>query len=132
MTHIPCFKTSDFSHGHTEISCSVVFSSAISTCLCNQLVAIATYHQSHFHTICKFYQLSVLLVLLFWGCFLGFVLFFFFFPFVNNGLLLCGYWRILQLFALCIFLPPTFSQLTFHRLCFYSFFLTSVGSGFIF
>lgn len=69
------------------------------------------------------YCLQILPALWFW---LGFFL-----PFANKGLLLCGYWIILQLFALCIFLPPTFSQLTFHRLCFYSFSLTSVGSVFI-
>lgn len=57
---------------------------------------------------------------------------FFFLLFANKGLLLCGYWIILQLFALCIFLPPTFSQLTFHCPCFFSFSLNQLGLSFYF
>lgn len=76
---------------------------ASSTCLHNQPASIATSHQSRFHPVCKFHQL------------------FTFLPFANKGLLLCGYWIILQLFALRIFLPPTFSQLTFHHPCVCSF-----------
>ena len=118
VTHIPCSKISDFSRGHTW---NTLFSGSLFShqhlpaqpaCAHCYLPPI-----SRFHMVCKFYQLSVL---------------FFFLPFANKGLLLCGYWIILQLFALRIFLPPTFSQLTFHRPCFYSFSLTSVGSVFIF
>lgn len=71
---------------------SVVPTSARSTCLHNQAVPMATCHQSWFHLLCKFYLLSV------WVFF-----------FASKGLLLCGGCGIiLQLFAPCIFLPPTF------------------------
>lgn len=54
MTHISCSKTTDFSHGHTEIGYLVVPSSATSTCQHNEPVPVATYHQSHFHITANF------------------------------------------------------------------------------
>lgn len=104
VTHISCSKTTDFSHSHTEIGCSVVHSSATSTCQHNEPVPIATYHQFHFHITASFTSSFFLFV---------FFPFLIFFPLTNKGLLLCGYRIILQLFALRIFLPPTFSQLHF-------------------